>query len=60
PPPPTRAQLLAKALKACHKQKNKKKRTACEKNAHKHYGAKAAKTPAHKHTNTTHNNRRGK
>jgi hypothetical protein len=42
----TRAQLLAKALKACrtkHK-KNKHKRQACEKQAHKKYGAKAKKS----------------
>jgi hypothetical protein len=44
----TRAQKLAKALKACHKKKNKHKRVACEKQARKKYGThhKAAK----KHT----------
>jgi DNA-binding beta-propeller fold protein YncE len=41
PKPLTRAQKLAKALKACHKQKRKKKRVACEKRARKQYGAKA-------------------
>jgi hypothetical protein len=61
PPPPTvvkpkaekKAQKLAKALKACHKDKKKKKRQACEKSAHRAYGAKAsakksstAKTPS--------------
>jgi hypothetical protein len=38
---PTRAQLLAKALKACRK-KPKSKRAACEKQARKKYGAKAS------------------
>jgi hypothetical protein len=39
----TRAQLLAKALKACRKKKNKHKRVACERAARKKYG------PPHKH-----------
>jgi hypothetical protein len=41
----TRAQQLAKALKACKKRyaKNKRTRAACEKQARKQYGAKAAK-----------------
>jgi len=34
----TRAQKLAKALKACHKDKNKAKRASCEKSARKKYG----------------------
>jgi hypothetical protein len=34
----TRAQKLAKALKTCHKDKQKSKRQACEKAARKHYG----------------------
>ena len=38
----TRSQLLAKALKACRKHKNKKKRLACEKQARKKYGPKKA------------------
>jgi hypothetical protein len=33
----TRAQKLAAALKACHRDKNKTKRTNCEHNAHKRY-----------------------
>jgi hypothetical protein len=45
PPPPTkvktaagiRAEKLAKALKACHKKRGKK-RTECEKQARKRYG----------------------
>ena len=47
---PTRAQLLAKALKVCRKDKHKRKRLACEKQAHKRYAPKkpAHKKPAHK------------
>jgi hypothetical protein len=40
---PTRAQLLAKALKACKKDKKKGKRVACERAARKKYGSKAKK-----------------
>jgi hypothetical protein len=40
---PTRAQLLAKALKTCKKLKKKKKRVACERAARKKYGPKAKK-----------------
>jgi hypothetical protein len=40
----TKQQLLAAALKACHKDKNKKKRLTCEKAAHKKYNAKTAKS----------------
>ena len=39
--PLTRAQKLAKALKACKKDKQKKKRVACEKAARKKYGPPA-------------------
>jgi len=43
-PPPrrteTRAQKLARALKACHKHKSRSTRLRCEKAAHKSYGAK--------------------
>jgi hypothetical protein len=48
PPPPTptaaeeRAKHLAQALKACHNKHGKHKRVACEKQAHKAYGAKQA------------------
>jgi hypothetical protein len=45
PKPPTRAQLLAKALKACKKEP-RKKRKACEAQARKKYGAKAKPQPA--------------
>ena len=40
PKPLTRAQKLAKALKACKKLKKKKKRLACQRQAHKSYGTK--------------------
>jgi hypothetical protein len=39
----TKAQLLAKALKACKKDKKKSKRLACEKAARKKYSAKPTK-----------------
>jgi hypothetical protein len=39
----TRAQLLAKALKACRKDKHRSKRLACEKQARKRYAAKTVK-----------------
>jgi hypothetical protein len=39
----TRAQKLRKALKACRKKHDKKKRLACEKRAQKLYGHKSAK-----------------
>jgi hypothetical protein len=42
-PKPTRAQQLANALKQCRKKKGHAKRAACEKQARKRYGAKAAK-----------------
>ena len=44
----TRAQLLAKALKACRKKKNKQKRVACERAAHKKYGPPAKHKAAKK------------
>lgn len=37
---PTKKELLARALKACHKDKSKKKRTNCEHQAQKKYGTK--------------------
>jgi hypothetical protein len=40
----TKAQLLAKALKACRKDKQKGKRVTCEKAARKKYGSRAKKT----------------
>jgi hypothetical protein len=43
PPKPkllTRAQKLAKALKACKKDRSKLKRARCETQAHRHYGTK--------------------
>ncbi len=41
--PLTRAQKLAKALKACKREKNSRKRTACMKGARRSYGARKAK-----------------
>jgi hypothetical protein len=41
--PKTRAQLLAAALKACHKKKGKAKRKACERAARRKYGPIKAK-----------------
>jgi DNA-binding beta-propeller fold protein YncE len=46
---PTRAQLLAKALKACRKKKPKAKRLMCQRQAHKRYGTK--KSPRAKRAN---------
>jgi hypothetical protein len=68
PPPPSttvlksktaaqiRAERLAKALKACKKLHSHKRRTACQKQAHKKYGA-ATKTSAHR-ANRASNDRR--
>jgi hypothetical protein len=44
----TKAQLLAKALKACKKDKKKSKRVLCEKQARKKYGPQPAKKKAKK------------
>lgn len=41
PKPLTKAQKLALALKACKKQRNRKQRAACEKQARKRYATKA-------------------
>ncbi len=41
--PPTRAQLLAQALKSCKRKHAKKKRLACERQARKRYGPKTKK-----------------
>jgi DNA-binding beta-propeller fold protein YncE len=38
----TRGQKLARTLKACHKQKNRRKRATCERRATKRYGGKAS------------------
>jgi DNA-binding beta-propeller fold protein YncE len=47
--PLTNKQKLAKALKACHRDRAKKKRVACERQARKRYGpAHKAKAKAHK------------
>lgn len=42
PKAPTKAQLLARALKTCRRDKHKHRRVACEKRARKKYGAKVA------------------
>lgn len=47
PKPLTRAQKLAKAIKACHKLKKKSKRHACEAQARRKYGAKGSKANHH-------------
>jgi hypothetical protein len=41
--PLTRAELLARALKACHAKHNRRKRLACEKQAHERYPSKSSK-----------------
>jgi hypothetical protein len=46
--PPTRAQKLASALRACRKRDRKHKRAVCEAQARKRYGAKHAKKKAKK------------
>ncbi len=49
-PPPTRAQKLAAALRACHRDKKKTRRRRCEQSARKRYGARRHKpksTTAH-------------
>jgi hypothetical protein len=43
PKTPARAQLLAKALKACRKKHNPHKRLACEKQTRKRYSSKSSK-----------------
>jgi hypothetical protein len=48
PPIPTKAQELAKALKACHGERSRKKRAACEVSAHKRYGTTHKKKPKRK------------
>ena len=54
PKPLTRAQKLAKALKACRTKHNRHKRTVCEKQARHRFG-----TAAKKARKSTHTNRRG-
>ncbi len=46
---PTRAQLLAKALKKCHRLKAKGKRASCERSARRKYGPVHAKRKHKKH-----------
>ena len=49
----TRAQLLARALRACKKYKKKARRVGCEKRARKRYGAKKAAKKTKASTKTT-------
>jgi hypothetical protein len=49
PKPLTRAQKLAKALKACRKAKSRRARVACERKAHRAYGAAKPKSKAKSH-----------
>jgi hypothetical protein len=49
PKPLTRAQKLAKALKACHKVKAKRARASCEKKAHRAFGPVKHKPKAKSH-----------
>ena len=50
----TKAQLLAKALKACRKHKHKRKRLTCEKQARRKYAAKQPTTKKATANKTTH------
>jgi hypothetical protein len=64
-PPPaskplTKAQKLAKALKACRKKGNKRKRLACEKSARKRFGSKAAKKKSKQRSSAKHKARGGR
>jgi len=47
PKPLTKAQLLSKALKACHVKRNRRNRAVCEAQARRRYGAKKAKRAGH-------------
>jgi hypothetical protein len=60
--PPTQAQKLAAALKACRKQHSRKKRKACEAHARKLYGpkTKATKTSRAKRSSRGRSTRRGR
>jgi hypothetical protein len=55
--PPSRAALLAKAIRACRAKRDKHKRTACEGAARRRYGPKHPKSKRAKRTS---NNRRSK
>ncbi|HTZ85248.1 MAG TPA: hypothetical protein VMB05_01140, partial [Solirubrobacteraceae bacterium] len=55
-PAPSRAQQLAKALKACHKLGRRKRRMACEAVARKKYGHTGSTN--HRRKNKKHNGRR--
>jgi hypothetical protein len=38
----TRAQKLARALRACHRKRSKRRRITCERQVHRRYGVRAA------------------
>ena len=42
----TRAQLLARALRVCHRKTNRKRRASCQRQARRRYGSRASKTSA--------------
>ncbi len=56
----TRAEKLAKALKACHAKKNKRRRMVCEAGARRLYGPVAKKSVAKKGAAATRAGKRGK
>jgi hypothetical protein len=53
PKPPSRAELLAKALKACKKHKQKRKRVACARRARKRYATRKPAKKARTHAGRT-------
>jgi hypothetical protein len=58
--PVTRAQMLAKALTACRKDRSKRKRASCEKQARRKYGTAGTKIKAKKKKKSVSTNRRAK
>lgn len=52
---PTRAQQLAAALKTCRKDRNKRKRSVCERQARKRYGDSSKRASKDKRSSTTRN-----
>ncbi len=49
----TRGQKLTRALNTCHREKNRRKRATCERQARKRYGAKASGSKRSGKTNTS-------
>jgi DNA-binding beta-propeller fold protein YncE len=60
PKPPTRAQQLAKALKACWKDRKKHRRAACERQARRRYGPARKRAKAKKSAAAARGHERGK